>query len=324
MRNLTTITLCLSPFAFCLGIATSAAQQYPSRPIRMIVPQSAGGSTDLIARVVTQRMGDALGQSIVVDNRPGSGSINGTEMVANANPDGYTLLSVAGSFTINPALRKQLPFDPINDFTPVTLVATLPHIVIVHPSVAAKSINELIALAKARPGDINIATSGIATSTHMAAELFLHMTGTKMTHIPYKGGAPSIVAMIAGQCQVNFAAISTAIPHVRSGKVRGLAVTSGKRSIAAPQYPTIEEAGVPGYEHTSWVGFLAPAKTPRAIIILLNREAVKAANTQEVKTMLLRDGLESAGTTPAEFGAEISKQIAKWKGVVKAAGMTLQ
>lgn len=311
-------------FAATLGAMDVAAQAYPNRPIRMVVPQSAGGSTDLIARAVTQRMSDVLGQSVVVDNRPGAGSINGTDMVAKASPDGYTLLSVAGSFTINPALRKQLPFDPIRDFEAITLVATLPHIVIIHPSVPAKSIGDLIALAKARPGDINYATSGVATSTHMAAELFMHLTGTKMTHIPYKGGAPSIVAMLAGQCQVNFAAISTAIPHVRSGKVRALAVSSAKRSAAAPEFPTIAEAGVRGYEHTSWVGFLAPAKTPRPVIARLSSEAVKAVNAQDIKAMLLRDGLESAGTTPAEFAADIKAQIARWKSVVKAAGMELQ
>lgn len=323
MKQKTTVALGLAIAAF-FGAMDAAAQEYPNRPIRMIVPQSAGGSTDLIARAVSQRMGEALGHSIVVDNRPGAGSINGTDMVAKANPDGYTLLSVAGSFTINPALRKQLPFDPIRDFEAITLVATLPHIVIIHPSVPAKSIGDLVALARARPGDINLATSGIATSTHMAAELFMHLTGTKMTHIPYKGGAPSIVAMISGQCQVNFAAISTAIPHVRSGKVRALAVSSAKRSAAAPEFPTIAEAGVRGYEHTSWVGFLAPAKTPQPVIARLNSEAVKAVNAQDIKAMLLRDGLESAGTPSAEFAADIKAQIARWKSVVKAAGMELQ
>lgn len=302
----------------------AAAQGYPSRPIRLIVPQSAGGSTDLITRVVSQRMADALGQSIVVDNRPGSGSINGTEIVVNAAPDGHTLLAVAGSFTINPAIRKQLPFDPIRDFAPIALVATLPHIVIVHPSVPVRSIQELIAMAKAKPGEINVATSGIATSTHMAAELFQHMTGTKMTHIPYKGGAPSTVAMIAGQCQLNFATISTALPHIRSGKVRALAVTSAKRSVAAPQYPTVAEAGVPGYDHSSWVGFLAPARTPPAIVARLNRETVRAVNSQGVKATLLRDGLESAGSTPEAFAADIKAQIARWQSVVKAAGIQRQ
>ena len=282
------VLLCAALFAIATPVG---AQQYPSRPIRLIVPQSAGGSTDLIARIVAQKMGDALGQTVVVDNRPGAGSLNGTDLVAKATPDGHTLLTVAASFTINPALHKNLPFDPVRDFTPVSQLATLPHILIVHPSVPVKSVKDLIALAKARPGELNVATSGIATSTHMAAELFMYMTGTRMVNVPYKGGAPSIIAMIAGQCQVNFAAISTAIPHVRSGKVRALAVTSAKRSAGAPEHPTVAEAGVPGYSHSSWVGLLAPAKTPRAIISRLNGEAVKAVQMQEVKTVLLRDGL---------------------------------
>ena len=297
------------------------AQQYPARPIRLIVPQSAGGSTDRIARVVAERMGDALGQTVVVDNRPGAGSINGTEIVVRAAPDGHTLLAVAASFTINPALHKNLPFSPLRDFSPISQLATLPHILIVHPSVPAKSVTELIALAKSRPGELNLATSGIATSTHMAAELFMFTTGIKMTHVPYKGGAPSIVAMVAGQCQVNFAAISTAIPHVRSGKVRALAVTSAKRSAGAPEFPTVAEAGVPGYSHSSWVGMLAPAKTPRSVITRLNAEAVKAIQAPEVRTVLLRDGLEAAGSTPAEYAGIIKAEVAKWMKVAQAAGI---
>jgi len=300
------------------------AQNYPSRPIRLIVPQSAGGSTDLIARVVAQKMGDAFGQTVVVDNRPGAGSLNGTELVANSAPDGHTLLAVAASFTINPALHKKLPFDPVRDFAPVSQIATLPHILIVHPSVPVNSVKELIALAKAKPGELNYASSGVATSTHMAAELFLYMTGVKIVHVPYKGGAPSIIAMLAGQCQVNFAAISTAIPHVRSGKMRALAVTGAKRSAGASEFPTVAEAGVPGYSHSSWVGMLAPAKTPQSIITRLNAEAVKAASSPDVKTVLLRDGLEATGTTPGEYGAIIKMEVAKWLKVAKAAGITAQ
>ena len=308
------------------GLATplwsAEAQDYPTRPIRVIVPQSAGGSTDLIARLLAQKMGDALGQSIVVDNRPGAGSVNGTDMAAKAAPDGYTLLTVAASFTITPALHKKLPFDSVRDFAPISQVATLPHIVIVHPSVPVKSVKDLIAMAKAKPGDLNVATSGIATSTHLAAELFMHLTGTKMVTVPYKGGSPSMTAMLAGQCQVNFAALSTALPHVRSGKVRALAVSSGKRSVTAPEYPTIAEAGVPGYEHSSWVGLLAPAKTPRPILSRLGTEAIKAAEASDTKPYLLKSGMEPVGSTSAEFAAVIKAEIAKWQKVVKAAGLT--
>jgi tripartite-type tricarboxylate transporter receptor subunit TctC len=269
-------------------------------------------------------MDDALRQTVVVDNRPGAGSINGTEMVVHAAPDGYTLLAVAASFTINPAIHKKLPFDPIRDFTAVTQLATLPHILIVHPSVPVKSVKDLLALARAKPGQLNYASSGIATSTHMAAELFMYMTKTSMVNVPYKGGAPAMTAMLAGECQVNFATISTALPHIRSGKLRALAVTTARRSAAAPEFPTIAEAGVPGYEHGSWVGLLAPAKTPQSVLSRLNAEAVKAAHSPEVKTVLLRDGLEPTGTTPAEFAAIIKTEVAKWLKVAKAAGITAQ
>ena len=324
MRNLKNISFCLFPFAFCLGIAAAAAQQYPSRPIRLIVPQSAGGSTDVIARVVAQRMTETLGQTVIVDNRPGAGSLNGIEIVANAAPDGYTLLGVAASYTINPALHKKLPFDPIRDFAPITQLATLSHLLVVHPSVPVNSVKELIALAQAKPGALNYASSGIATSTHLAAELFMYMTRTSMVNVPYKGGAPAMVGMLSGQCQLNFATISTALPHVRSGKLRPLAVTTAKRSVAAPEFPTIAEAGVPGYEHASWVGLLATAKVPQAVITRLNAVAVKAAHAPDVKAALLKDGLEVTGTTPAEYAAIIKTEIAKWIKVAKAAGITAQ
>jgi tripartite-type tricarboxylate transporter receptor subunit TctC len=320
-RRLSMITLTIAASTVSL---TAFAQEYPSRPIRVIVPQSAGGSTDLIARLLAQKVGDALGQTIVVDNRPGAGSINGTDMAAKAAPDGHTLLAIAASFTITPAVHKKLPFDPVRDFVPVTQVATLPHILIVHPSVPIKSVKDLIALAKAKPGVLNVATSGIATSTHLAAELFMHLTDTTMVTVPFKGGSPSMTAMLAGQCQVNFAAISTAIPHVRSGKVRAIAVSSAKRSVAAPEYPTIAEAGVAGYEHSSWVGLLAPAGTPRAIISRLNAESVKVAKAPDTRPYLLKFGMEPVGSTPAQYASLINTEIAKWQKVVKAAGITAQ
>jgi tripartite-type tricarboxylate transporter receptor subunit TctC len=300
------------------------AQTFPSRPIRVIVPQSAGGSTDLAARLVMPRLADALNQSVVVDNRPGAGSLNGTEIVANAAPDGYTLLTVAASFTINPSLHKKLPFDPVRDFAPVTLLCSLPHVLVVHPSVPVKSVKELIALARARPGELNYGSSGVATSTHMAAELFLHMTGTQMVNVPYKGGAPGMVALLGGQIQLYFATISTALPHIRAGKLRALAVTSARRSVAAPEFPTIAEAGVPGYQHASWIGTLAPAKTPRPVIARLNAEAIRAVHLPEVKAALLKEGLEAVGNSPEEFGAIIRDEVAKWARVVKAAGIKPQ
>jgi len=301
--------------------ATQSAPGYPTKPIRIIVPQSAGGSTDLAARVVTQRLSDALGQPIVVDNRPGAGSLNGTETVAKAPPDGYTLLVVAASFTINPALHDKLPFDPVRDFAPVTRLAALPHILVVHPTLPVKSVKELIALAKAKPGELNYASSGIATSTHLAAELFKHMTGTDMVQVPFKGGAPGVVGLLSGQVQLYFATISTALPHVKSGKIRALAVTTAKRSVVAPEYPTIAEAGVPGYEHASWIGLLAPAKTPAPVVAKLHVESAKVVHLQETRNLLLRDGLEPVGDTPQEFTTVVKQEVAKWMKVVKAAGI---
>jgi len=304
-----------------LGMNGAAAQGYPIRPVRMIVPQSAGGSTDLVARAVGQRMADAIGQPMVVDNRPGAGSINGTDIAAKATPDGYTLLVVAASFTITPNIRKKVPYDVLHDFTPISQLVTLPHILVVHPSLPVKSVKELIALAKAQPGVLNFASSGIGTSTHMATELFMYLTHTNMVNIPYKGGAPGMTALLGGQVQLYFAAISTAMPHVRSGRLRALAVSTAKRSIAVPEYPTIEEAGVPGYEHASWVGMLAPDQTPRAVIVQLNREAVKVTQMAEVKKLLLRSGVETLGSSPEEFDNVIKSEFKKWARVVKAAGI---
>lgn len=316
--------LCLALAVASAWAMAAAAQAYPGRPVRLIVPQSPGGSTDVIARVVAQRMGEALGQTVIVDNRPAAGTLIGVELVANAAPDGYTLLAVASSFTIIPALHRKLPFDPVRDVAPVAQLATLPHILVVHPSVPAGSVKELIALATNRPGQLNFASSGFATSTHMAAELFMYMTGTRMVNVTYKGGSPAMVAMLGGECQVNFATISTAIPHVRAGRLRALAVTSARRSVAAPEYPAIAEAGIPGYDHSSWIGLFAPAKTPLPVIARLNAEAVKAARSQEVKTVLLGDGLEATGTTPGEFAAIVSSEIAKWMKVAKAANFKAQ
>lgn len=319
-RGLAAAALVFAPF-FYTG---AYAQNYPAKPIRIVVPQSAGGSTDLVARVVTQRLDNALKQSIVVDNRPGAGSINGTDLVAKAPPDGYTLLAVAASFTITPSLRHKLPFDPVRDFSPVSQLAILPHVLVLHPSVQAKSVKELIALAKARPGELNCASSGVGTSTHLAVEQFMYMTGTKMLVVPYKGGAPGTTALLGGQVQVYFATISTALPHIKSGKLRALAVTSAKRSSVTPELPTVAEAGVAGYEHSSWVGLLAPAKTPRPVIEILQREITKIVQSPEVKALFLRDGLEAVGNSPREFDAIIRAEIAKWQKLVKAAGIPVE
>ena len=305
----------------CAAVPAMAADAYPSRPIRVIVPQSPGGSTDVAARIVTDRLSEALRQNFVVDNRPGAGSLNGTDMVAKAAPDGHTLLVIAASLTITPALQANMPFDPVRDLAPITQFADLPHIVVVHPGVPAKSLAEFIALLKAKPGAITCGYSGIGTSTHLAIELFQHMSRTRMLLVPYKGGSPAMTALLGGQVQVNFAASSTGLPHIRAGKLRALAVTGAKRSMAAPELPTAAEAGVKGYQHSSWVGMLAPAKTPRSIIERLHAESVKIVRSDEVKTLFLRRGMEVDGNSPAEFGATIREEVDKWKKLVKAAGI---
>lgn len=324
LRNKSCAMFALAMAASLAGTGSASAQDYPSRPVRLIVPQSPGGSTDVVARLVAQRMTETLRQNVIVDNRPGAGSLNGTEMVAKATPDGHTALVVAASFTINPAVRKKLPFDPVRDFTPVSQLVTLPHILVLHPSVPATSVKEFIALAKSQPGVLNYGISGIATSTHMAGELFMHMAGIKMVGIPYKGGAPGMTALLGGQIQLYFATISTAIPHIRGGKLRALGVTTAKRSVAAPEYPTIAEAGVPGYEHASWVGMLAPAGLPQKVLTRLNGESAKAVQSQDIKALLLRDGLEAVGNSPREFGQIIKAEIAKWHKVAKVANIQAQ
>jgi len=298
-----------------------AAETYPARPVRVIVPQSASGSTDVATRIVTDRLGVALKQNFVVDNRPGAGSLTGTDLVAKANPDGYTLLAIAASFTITPAMHGKMPFDPVRDFIPITQFADLPHILVVHPSVPAKSVAELVALLKSKPGAITCAFSGVGTSTHLATELFQHISGTKMLLVPYKGGSPAMTALLGGEVQANFSASSTSLPHIRAGKIRALAVTGVKRSVAAPELPTMAEAGIKGYQHSSWVGMLAPAKTPAPIIKLLHAESVKIINTDEVKKLFLRRGMEAEGNTPEAFAADIRSDVDKWKKLVQAAGI---
>lgn len=306
------------------AVMGAGAADYPSRPIRIIVPQSAGGSTDVAARVLTDKLTEVLKQNIVVDNRPGAGSLNGTETVAKSAPDGYTLLVIAASLTITPALQSNLPFDPVRDFAPITQIVDLPHIVTVHPNVAAKSITEFVALLKAKPGQIAAGFSGIGTSTHLAIELFQYTSQTKMLLVPYKGGAPAMTALLGGEVQVNFATSSTGIPHIRSGKLRGLAVTGAKRSTAIPELPTVAEAGVKGYQHASWVGMLAPAKTPKPVIDRLHAESVKILARNDIRASFLKQGMEAEGNTPQEFATTITREVDQWIKLVKSAGIKVQ
>lgn len=310
--------------ALALWLAfTSAAlaQAYPSRPIRLVVPQSPGGSTDQVARPLARQLGEMLGQPVVVDNRAGAGSVIGTDIVAKSEPDGYTLLAVAASFTISPSLYKQLPFDAARDFAPITLVSAFPNILVVQPNLSVSSVMELIGFLKANPGKLNYSSSGIGTGTHLSMELLKHLAGVDMVHVPYKGGAPSVTALLAGEVQVTLATISTALPHVKSGRLRALAVTSRQRVSALPDVPTLAESGVPGYEYSSWIGLLAPAKTPRAVIEKVGTEAARAARTPQMRGILALEGAEPVGSSPDEFASQIRAELARWQKLVAAAGI---
>ena len=295
---------------------------YPTRPIRIVVPQGAGGSTDLTARTVGQRLAEVFGQPVVVDNRPGAGSIHGTDVVAKATPNGYTLLVVGSSVSLNPLLHKKLPFDPQRDLAPVTQLTFFSNLLVTHPSVPVKSVKELIALAKAKPGYLSFASSGVATGPHLSAELLKFMTGTEMVHVPYKGAAPANNAVLAGEVQLVIASTVALLPHVRADKLRGLGVTTARRTPVAPEIPTIAESGVPGYEHNDWNGMFAPARTPRQVIARVNVEVVRILQSPDMSAFFLQRGAETAGNSPEEFATFIRNYTPKWAKVIQAAGIT--
>jgi len=307
--------------AWCSTGALAFAADYPVRSIRYIVPQGAGGSSDTLARLVTQKLAESLGQQVVTDNRPGATGNIGTEIAARANPDGYTLLQVATSHATNPALSVKMPFDPIRDFAPITLLSQSPNLWIVHPSLPAKNMRELIALAKTRPGEINYSSSGTGSSQHLAGELLKSLAHIDIVHIPYKGSPPALIDLLGGRVVLMCSTIAPAMPLVKTAKLRALAVTSLKRSAAAPDIPTVAESGLSGYEATAWQGVLAPAGTPRDIVAKLNTELVRVINLPDVRKQLADQGYEPAGTTPEQFAEYIKTEIAKWTRVIKAAGL---
>jgi tripartite-type tricarboxylate transporter receptor subunit TctC len=299
--------------------APAAAQQFPLKPVRIIVPFPAGGGVDIVARGLTPYLSERWKQQAIVDNRPGAGTIVGTDIAAKSPPDGYTLLLANTAHAINATLHKTLVFDPIKDFAPITLVATQPSVLVVHPSVPVKSVKELIALAKAKPGQLNYASSGNGTPPHLSAAMFSNMTGVQLIHVPYKGAAPALTDLLGGQVQLMFATIISVGPHLSSGRVRPIAVTSAKRSAALPDLPTIAEAGVPGYEATAWFMLLAPAKTPAALIERMSRDTAEIVKRADVKDRFAKEGAEALGTTPAEAAAYLKSEIARWGKVVIAA-----
>lgn len=313
-------TLGLALFAL-LPLAVVGQSAYPSKPVRFIVPSAAGGGTDIVTRVIAQKLSDALGQQFIVENRPGAGQMIGIELAAKSPADGYTLLMASSTLAINPLMYKKVSYDAVRDFTPITQAATLPNVLVVHPSLPVHTVAELVALAKQRPGQINFASAGIGTSPQMSVELLKSMTGIDLVHIPYKGTTPGVVDLLAGQVSVMAPNMLTALPHIKAGKLRALGVTSAKRSEALPEVPTIAEAGLPGYESVQWYGVLAPAGTPREIVARLHAEIVRALQLPEVKERLAADGAEPVGDSPEAFAALIKSEIEKWAKVAKAAGI---
>lgn len=301
----------------------AAAAEYPLKPVRIVVGFPPGGFVDLTARLVAGPLGAALGQQMVVENRGGAGGIVGTEIVARAAPDGYTLtVGSAGTHAVNQSLYRKLPYNVLRDFQPVARLADAPSILAVHPSFPARSVKELIGLARARPGQVMYASAGSGTSTHLAAALFEHLARVKLVHVPYKGGGPAIVDVVAGQVPVTFGTSASVSPHTKSGRLRGLAVTGGQRSASLPDLPTIAESGVPGYEMLNWLGLFAPAGTPRAVVEKLSGEAVRVVRSPEVRDRLNAAGAEPSPLPMEVFAPFVKSEVEKWAKVVAATGMT--
>ncbi len=302
------------------GLHPARAQPYPVKPVRLVVPYPPGGGTDTLARVVSQKLSEGLGQQVIMDNRPGAGANIGMELAAKSAPDGYTLALATISNAISASLYSKLNYDLVRDFSPVTLLATTPHLLVVHPSLPVKSVQALIALAKARPGQLAYSSAGNGTPTHLAGELFSHMAGVRMVHVPYKGGGPSVIALVGGESTLSFATMPSVIPHVRSGKLRAVAVTTSRRSPSAPDISTVAESGLPGFEVGSWYGLMAPAGTPAAIVAQLNTETLKVLNLPDVKQRLDASGFEALVSTPEEYAAYTRSEIDKWAKIVRASG----
>ncbi|HKU69229.1 MAG TPA: tripartite tricarboxylate transporter substrate binding protein [Burkholderiales bacterium] len=306
---------------FLAVAADGLAQGYPAKPVRVVVPSSPGGGTDIIARIVAPDLSKRLGQQFVIDNRPGAGTMIGIEIVAKSPADGYVLLMTPSTLAINSALYKKVPYDPVHDFAPITELISSPSIIVVHPSVPAKTIKELIAFARSRPGQINYASAGAGTYPHMTMELFQSMAKVKMVHIPYKGTGPAMIDMLAGNTAVMAGTILSVMPQVRAGRLRALGISSEKRSPVAPEIPTVAEAGLPGFEAVQWYGFLAPAKTPREIITRLHAETVRILQQPETKERFASDGADPVGNSPDEFARFIQSELVKWAKVARGAGI---
>ncbi len=313
--------------AAALALATGIAQAqpaYPARPVRLVVPSAPGGGTDVTARIVAPRMTELLGQQVVVENRAGAGTMIGGELVARAAPDGYTLLMGISTLAINPAMYRKVAYDALRDFAAVSQVVSLPNILVVHPSLPARNVKEFVALARARPGQLNYGSAGIGTNPHLAMELLLLSTGTKITHVAYKGSGLAIQDAIAGHVPVSMPSILTAVEYARQGRLRALGVSSAKRASGVPDIPTIAEAGVAGYEATQWFGIVAPAATPRDIVVKLHGVIVNTVRHADTRERLVNGGAEPIGSSPEEFSTYIRSETVKWAKVVKSAGISPQ
>ncbi|WP_425066514.1 Bug family tripartite tricarboxylate transporter substrate binding protein [Reyranella sp.] len=301
------------------------AQDFPSRPLKLVVPYAPGGGADSVARIVAKKVSENIGQPIVIENKGGAGSIVGTDLVAKAEPDGYTLLlGQSGPISINPAVYKSLPYDPVKDFAPITMTTAYPYILVVNAESPAKTLQEFVALAKSKPGGLNYGSTGVGAANHLVAELFASKAGLKMTHVPYRGTALAVGDLVSGTLNVVFGDPISVLPHIKSGKLRALAVTSLERSPVAPEVPTVAESGYPGFEALAWHGILAPAKTPPAVVNKLNAEIVKALADPATRELLEKQAMQTVGNSPEAFAAFIQKDIATWKAVAAAANVTVE
>lgn len=300
------------------------AESYPARPVRVIVGLAPGGATDIQTRLFAQKLSESLGRPFVVENRTGAGGTVAYAHVAKSPPDGYTLLGVAGGYTITPFVYSKLLYDPVKDFAPISLVVQAPFLLLTHPSLPVKSVRDLLVLARAKPGALDCASAGHGTSTHMAFELFVAMSGVKITHVPYKGTGQSLVDAMSGQVHMLFGNVLSSLPHVKAGRLRALGVTTAKRSVVLPDLATIAESGVPGYENSTWHGWLAPAGTPPVILNRLNAELVRSTRSPDVVERLAPDGGEPVGSTPEQFSRHISEELARWSRLVKETGIRFE
>ena len=324
MRLARTMQLC-AVLVCALFAHLASAQSYPAKPLRLIVPYPPGGPTDFVGRAVAQKLGETLKQQVIVDNRPGAATLIGTELAAKSAPDGYTLLfGTSAGMVVNPLLVARLPYDPIRDFAPICMLVISPQILVINPAIPAATLKELIALAKSKPGQFNYATPGAGTPNHLGAELLNYMAGIRTVHVPYKGSAPAITDLISGQVQFMFNSMPSVLPHVASGRLRALAISTAQRTPALPDLPTVAEAGVPGFEYSTWYGIYAPAATPAPIRARLASELVRIAGSPELTQRFASEGLVPAAGTPEQLAAYMRTESAKWAKVIKAAGIKLE